>query len=189
MRMRGFGWATAGLVAVAAVVAVQEADAGGASVKLTRTTVREQSNAWRMMMTLGLPTTPPHAHTTFRFVFTPTAVYERSLVDGDKIVVNKQPLVNQTPLIETMEVDFADASGKIWKTTKFDFSLTRERGYLAGEYKLQVKGPGGDVGSSVGVTLEGDNPVVDRRSMDFTKRPTDAKPLWDGGVESGIKSL
>lgn len=184
---RRFGWATAGMAAVAIVAAVHEADAGGGSVKLSRTTVQENSNAWRLMMTMTLPSAPSIAHPTFRFSFLPTVVYERSLVDGDKIVINRMPPQSPAPIVESMEVDFSDASGKIWKGTKFDFSLTRQRGYLAGEYKLTVSGPGGTIGQPISLTLEGDNPVVDRRSMDFSKKKGD--PVWDGGAESGIKQL
>lgn len=186
-RSRWFWSAAAISAALAASTAayVHDADAGAGSFHLSRSSVMEQSKAWRLMMSIALPSAPAIAHPTFRFSFTPTLVYERSLVDGDRVVVNKTPLRNQTALIEMMEVDFADATGKIWKNTKFDFSLTRERGYQAGEYKLSVSGPGGSVGQSVDVVLDGENPVVDRRSMDFSKKPA----VWDGGTESGIKPL
>lgn len=179
-------WTSAAIsAALAATTAafVREADAGVGSFHLSRSNVMEQSHAWRLMMSINLPSAPGIAHPTFRFSFTPTVVYERSLVDGDRVVVNKTPLRNQTALIEMMEVDFADATGKIWKSTKFDFSLTRERGYQAGEYKLTVSGPGGSIGQGVDVVLDGENPVVDRRSMDFSKKQTG----WDGGAESGIR--
>jgi hypothetical protein len=111
---------------------------------------------------------------TLKFMFTKIAVYERDLVDNNpKPVVNRQALVGQNPSIESLEVDFSDASGKIYNRTHFDFSVTRVRGYEAGEYKLQVRTSDGvDIGTPTVITLNGDNPVVDRRAMNFdTKNP------------------
>ena len=188
MNVRRYGWAAAGRAAVAIFAAAQEADAGGGAVRLARTTLQESSGVWHLAFTIDLPAPPSIAYPTFRFSFTPTVVYERSLVDGDKIVVNKQPVSNAVPKVETSEVGFADLSGKIWKTTKFTIDLNRPNGYQAGEYKLVVTGPNGSIGQPINLTLEGDNPAVDRRTMDFSKKK-DATPIWDGGAESGIKSL
>lgn len=185
-----WSWAATGMAAVAMVAVAQRADAGGGQVKLARTTVQENSNAWRVMMTLQLANAPSIAHPTFRFSFQPVVMYDRSLIDGDKIVVNRTPVQNQQPIVESMEVDFSDASGKIWKGTRFDFSLTRQRGYFAGEYKLTVRSASGDtIGQPINLTLEGDNPVVDRRTMDFGAKKKPGDPVWDGGAESGIKAL
>ena len=61
-----------------------------------------------------------------KFLFTKTMVYERALIDGHtEPVLNRQALQNQTPSVESLDVDFADRSGKIFKGTRFDFGLTR----------------------------------------------------------------
>ena len=114
-------------------------------------------------------------HQTMKFLFTKTMVYERSLIDGkSEPVVNRTPLVNQTPSVESLEVDFADASGKIFKGTHFDFGLTRTRGYEAGEYKVEVRtSDGTTIGSTANLTLKGDNPVVE------WTRGSALKPLLD----------
>jgi hypothetical protein len=143
-------------------------------VKLRSTSVSEVSGGWHIYTTVALPRPPLTPHVTLKFLFTKTAVYERDLVDNSpKPVVNRQALVGQTPSVESLEVDFSDASGKIFPITHFDFSITRVRGYEAGEYKLQVRtSDGTDVGGAEYLTLNGDNPVVDRRAMNFdTKNP------------------
>jgi hypothetical protein len=120
-----------------------------------------------------------------KFLFTKLVVYERALVDNQKDpVINRQPLVNQTPTVEDQDVDFADPSGKIFNRTRFDFSLTRTRGYEAGEYKVQLRTADGvDVGGPVTLTLKGDNPVVDRRSITFNAKSSIKKV--DDGTDGG----
>ena len=55
-----------------------------------------------------------------KFLFTKEAVFERDLVDGhgDTPVTNQMVLTNQTPNVESLDVDFADGSGKIFKGTQ-----------------------------------------------------------------------
>jgi MYXO-CTERM domain-containing protein len=99
-------------------------------------------------------------------------------------------LQGQTPSIESMDVDFADGSGKIFKTTRFDFGLTRQRGYEAGEYQVQVRtSDGTDIGGKATLTLKGDNPVVDRRSITFNAKDQKIKKVDDGtGSDAGAKA-
>ena len=152
------------------------------SFKLRSTTVNEVSGGWHVYCEVGLPKPPPIAHTTLKFQFTKTAVYERDLVDGHaNPVINRQALVNQNPSVESLEVDFSDASGTIFKVTHFDFSITRVRGYEAGEYKLQLRTSDGvDIGSPTLITLNGDNPVVDRRAMSFDVKNPGIKKIASG---------
>ncbi len=158
------------------------------SFKLRSPSVSEVSGGWHVFCEIAMPKPPITPHVTMKFLFTKTAVYERDLVDNNpKPVVNRQPLVGQQPSVESLEVDFADASGKIYPVTRFDFSLTRVRGYEAGEYKLQVRTSDGvDVGTPTTITLNGDNPVVDRRAMNFdTKsapKKADTAPKVDDSV-------
>ena len=164
------------------------------TVKLKSSEASEVSGAWHIFVTIQLPKAPSIAHQPLKFLFTKVAVYERSLVDGKADpVMNKVALQNQQPSFETLDVDFADSSGKIFNQTRFDFGLTRTRGYEAGEYKMLVRtSDGTDIGTSQLIILKGDNPPVDRRSVSFTapkkseeKKPapsTDPAPQMQGDV-------
>lgn len=124
-------------------------------------------------------------HVPMRFVFTKLAVYERALVDGSKDpVVNRVPLTGQIPQTESLDVDFADGTGKTFKATRFDFGVTRQRGFEAGEYKVQLRTADGiDIGSPQTLILKGDNPVVDRRSITFNAKDPKIKKVE--GVDAG----
>lgn len=157
-------------------------------VTMSQTEVNEVSGAWRVRMTIELPKAPSMPHMPMKFVFTPTAVYERTLVDGKtEPVTNRVSLTGQNPNIEGLDVDFADASGKVFNRTRFDFGVTRTRGFQAGEYKLQVRtGDGTDIGAPTTITLKGENEVVDRRSISFNAKDPKIKKVesgLDGGTE------
>src|SRR4051812_23650928 len=153
------------LAAVAMLVSSPRTAQAAGTFKLKSSEATEVSGAWHLYVTIELPKAPPIAHQSMKFLFTKTAVYERSLVDGkSEPVLNRQALQNQTPSVESLDVDFADPSGKIFKGTRFDFGLTRARGYEAGEYKVEVRtSDGTTIGQAANLTLKGDNPVVDRR--------------------------
>jgi len=162
------------------------ADAAVGVFKLKSTEVNEVSGAWHLYVTIELPKAPLTAHQSMKFLFTKTMVYERSLIDGHaEPVINRQALQNQTPSVESLDVDFADPSGKIFKGTRFDFGLTRARGYEAGEYKVEVRtSDGTTIGATANLTLKGDNPVVDRRAMAFNAKEKSIKKVegYDGGA-------
>lgn len=166
----------------------REASAAG-TFKLKSTEASEVSGAWHVYVTIELPKAPLTAHQSMKFLFTRTVAYERSLIDGHaEPVLNRQALQNQTPSVESLDVDFADPSGKIYKGTRFDFGLTRTRGYEAGEYKVEVKGSdGASIGGSQTLVLKGDNPVVDRRAMAFNAKDPAVKKVegYDGGTKPG----
>jgi hypothetical protein len=153
--------------------------------KLKSTEANEVSGAWHVYVTLELPKPPLTAHQSMKFLFTKTVAYERALIDGHtEPVTNRQVLQNQSPSVESLDVDFADPSGKVFKGTRFDFGLTRARGYEAGEYKVEVKtSDGTTVGSPANLTLKGDNPVVDRRAIAFNAKEPGVKKVegYDGG--------
>ena len=155
--------------------------------KLKSTEAQEVSGAWHIYVTIELPKPPLTAHQTMKFNFTKTVAYERALIDGhNEPVLNRQVLQNQTPSIESLDVDFADPSGKIFKGTRFDFGLTRNRGYEAGEYKVEVKtSDGATVGNTATLILKGDNPVVDRRAIAFNAKESGVKKVE--GVDAGAK--
>jgi len=170
------------------VVCMLGRDAAAAgNFKLKNTEASEVSGGWHIFVTIELPKAPTIGHVPLRFLFTKTAVYERALVDNrDDPVTNRMSMENQTPSIESLDVDFADGSGKIFKTTRFDFYLTRTRGYVAGEYIVQLRTADGiDIGGKASMTLKGDNPVVDRRSITFNAKESKIKKV-DTGIDGGL---
>jgi MYXO-CTERM domain-containing protein len=168
-----------------ATLFVLPAQAAG-KITISQTEVNEVSGAWRVRMTIELPKAPSMPHIPMKFVFTPTAVFERSLVDGKtEPVSSTTSLSGQTPNIESLDVDFADASGKVFNRTRFDFGVTRTRGFLAGVYKVQVRTSDGvDIGGATTITLKGDNDVVDRRSISFNAKDPKIKKV-DNGLDAG----
>lgn len=180
-KLRAIAWA--GVVLLFALTA----QAAG-TFKLRTTEVQEVSGGWHIFCQLSLPHAPSIAHTPMKFLFTKTVEYERALTDSSpNPVLNRQPLQNQTPSVESLDVDFADPSGKIYNRTNFDFSLTRTRGYEAGEYQVKVRTADGvDIGSPATIILKGDNPVVDRRAMTFTAKEKNIKK-YDPGLDGGTK--
>lgn len=176
------------LVLFALVFVSSDAFAGG-RFTLKSGEVQEQSGAWHVFVTIELPKPPPIPHQTMRFLFTKTAAYERSLVDNrDTPVTNVTVLQNQSPSVESLDVDFSNASGKIFTTTRFDFGLTRDRGYEAGEYTVQLRTSDGvEIGGRGSIKLKGDNPVVDRRAMNFNNKDGKIKKI--DGVDAGAKQV
>lgn len=156
------------------------------SFKLKNSEVQEVSGAWHLYVTLELPKAPLTAHQPMRFSFVKTAVFERTLMDGHADPVpTRQPVNDTTASVEALDVDFADASGKIYKKTIFDFGLTRTRGFEAGEYTVEVRtADGTQIGSKTRLVLKGDNPVVDRRSIAFdAKKPIKKVEGVDAGAQ------
>ena len=147
-----------------------------------------EGGSWRIELAIYLPRAPDVAYVPMKFEFQPTVYYERSLVDGrEGPVDNKIPLEGRQALIESVEVGFLDAgTAKIESRTKFTFKLTRALGYEAGEYKVTVRDArnGNTVGTVQNITLEGQNEIIDRRSIVFTgekkKKKEEKKEGADG---------
>lgn len=176
-----------------------EARAAG-TVTLTDGSPKEDGGRWKLKMTINYGSVPPVAIVPMVFTFTHVTQYELSLTDQSPKtpVLTKRPLQGQTPSAESMDVYFSDVgTGKVFAMTKHDFVLRRDNGYEAGEYSLTIKraGDGVQVGSTMKITLQGDNPIVDRRAIVFTgepkkdKKPGDAAqgegPSGDGSTGSG----
>lgn len=176
-----------GILALALVVTISGTAQAAGTFKLKTTEVSEVSGAWHLYVTIELPKAPLTAHQSMKFVFTKTMVYERALIDGHTDpVINRQALQNQSPSVESLDVDFADPSGKIFKGTRFDFGLTRTRGYEAGEYKVELRTSDGvTIGGSQNIILKGDNPVVDRRAIAFNAKDPGIKKVdaYDAGAK------
>ncbi|MBX3228865.1 MAG: hypothetical protein KIT84_41960 [Labilithrix sp.] len=180
------------LVAVLATLVslVTTADAAVGSWQLKSREAQEVSGAWHIYAKIELPKAPLTAHQTMRFVFTKTMVYERSLIDGHaEPVINRQSLTGQSPSTESLDVNFSDATGKIFKGTNFDFGLTRVRGYEAGEYSVELRTSDNTIiGGKQTLILKGDNPVVDRRSMAFNAKDPKVKKIegYDAGSNQAM---
>ncbi len=169
-------------LALACVLLAPRAALAVGSVSVTSTAPEESDGRWKLMMTIKLPAPPPIAHVPMIFTFDHKVEYERQLNDKspDKPVLVKKALQNQTPNNEGMDVGFADASGKTFPLTKFDFVIRRDRGFEAGEYTLTIKreSDGATIGSPINLRLLGDNAVVDRRAMVFgTGKEKDTKKV------------
>ena len=179
------------LVAFVAAIAItllalpRTAHAAG-QFKLKSNDVQEVSGAWHLYVTIELPKAPLTAHQPMKFVFTKNVVYERSLVDGkSEPVQTRQPVSDPAPAVENLDVDFADPTGKIFKGTRFDFGLTRTRGFEAGEYTVEVRtSDGTNIGGKQNLILKGENPVVDRRSIAFNPKDKSIKKVegYDAGA-------
>ena len=148
----------------------RDANATG-SVSLSTREPVEVDGKWKLVMTIDFGSIPHLPHIPMLVVFTPTVHYDLSLTDKspEKPVLIKQPLQNQQPINEGLDVGFSDASGKIFKITKFDFVIRRDHGFEAGEYDLKIKreDDGVQLGQTLKLTLKGDNPVIDRRAITF----------------------
>lgn len=174
-------WGLSAAATLATALYAVDASAYG-TYQLRSTEAQEASGSWHIYLKIDLPAAPALPHVPMKFMFTEQTQYERALTDNSKDpVLNRIPLQNQLPKTESLDVDFADGTGKIFKGTRYDFSLTRARGYEAGEYKFQLRtSDGQDVGSPTTFILKGDNPVVDRRSITFAAK---TKDKGDGGKE------
>lgn len=154
------------------------------SVTLSTREPVEVDGRWKLVMTMDYGGIPLLPHIPMIFSFEPKVLYERALTDKspDKPVLNKMPLTGQTTINESMDVGFSDASGKVFKVTKFDFVIRRDHGFEAGEYDLKIKrsDDGAQMGQVIHLVLKGDNPIVDRRAITFAgekpKKKVDAAP-------------
>jgi MYXO-CTERM domain-containing protein len=161
------------------------------TVKWKATTLKEESGSWKIDVEVHLPKPPDMAHVPVRFSFQPTVYYERTLVDGvEGPQLRKVPLENRQPIVESVDLGFMDAGrGEIQKRTRFSFKITRAHGFEAGEYTATIKDgrSGGQIGSSARLILDGENEIIDRRSMVFTgndkKKKKDEEEKDEGGGE------
>jgi MYXO-CTERM domain-containing protein len=139
--------------------------------------VSESSGEWHIKVRIDLSRPPSMMHTPMRFTFSKEAVDERAIMTrGADPVHHRVVLDTAQKQIVGMDVDFADPSGKVFKSTYFEFDLARKDGYFeAGEYLVTLSGPDGDVGAAQKLTLKGDNPPVYRGAMDFSGDAKSAK--------------
>jgi hypothetical protein len=137
-----------------------------------------EGGSWRLELAFYMPSAPDVAHVPMKFEFQPIAYYERSMVDGDKLIERTVPLEHRQSLIESVDVGFLDSgTGKIEKRTRFSFKVTRAHGYEAGEYKVTIKDGrnGSTVGTPTTLKFNGENEIIDRRAMVFTGKKKEKK--------------
>ena len=86
------------------------------------------------------------------------------------------PTPGKEPIIEGVDMGFLDPSmGKIQKRTRFSFKITRGHGFEAGEYQVTIRDARNRaiIGQRTRLILEGENTVIDRRSMVFASSKDD----------------
>src|SRR5579859_6653823 len=139
--------------------------------------VTESGGNWHIKVRIDLSRAPSMMHTPMRFTFSKEAVDERAIMSkGAEPQHHRVVLETAQKQIVGLDVDFADPSGKVFKSTYFEFDLARKDGYFeAGEYTVALSGPDGDVGQAQKLVLKGDNPPVYRGAMDFAADPKAAK--------------
>jgi len=165
---------------------------GAGRVTWASQSLKERENkSWRVEVKIFLPGPPDVAHLPMKFEFEPIAYYERSMVDGDKLLERVVPLDNRQPLIESVDVGFMDPStGKIQARTLFTFKVTRAHGYEAGEYRVTIRDSrnGRVIGTPTTLKFEGENEIIDRRSIVFSgekkKKKVEDKPESAEGADA-----
>ncbi len=144
--------------------------AGPGSFTIKTPSVDEKNGEWHVKVRIDMQHPPSMMHTPMRFTFSKEAVDERAIMSkGAEPEHHRVVLETAAKQIVGLDIDFADASGKVFKSTVFEFDLKRADGYFeAAEYVVGLSGPDGDVGGNQRLTLKGDNPPVYRGAMDFS---------------------
>jgi hypothetical protein len=175
-------------VMVALLFVGRSALASSFSIKTTEVT--EDHGQWHIKVRIDLSRAPSMMHTPMRFTFSKEVVDERAIMSkGAEPVHHRNVLETPQKTIVGMDVDFADPSGQVFKSTYFEFDVARKDGYFeAGEYLVTLAGQDGDIGGTQKLTLKGDNPPVYRGAMDFASdsKSSKKKGVQMQSVNSGI---
>jgi MYXO-CTERM domain-containing protein len=160
-------------LAALAVVLLVSGRALASSYTLKTPEVTESNGQWHIKVRIDLSRPPAMMHTPMRFTFSKDAVDERAIMSkGADPVHHRVVLETSAKQIVGLDVDFADPSGKVFKSTYFEFDLARKDGYFeAGEYQVSLSGADGDIGGAQKLVLKGDNPPIYRGAMDFASDP------------------
>lgn len=153
---------------------------------------RSDGNSWNIELKVFLPRAPDVPSVPTKFVFLQTVYYERSMVDGDKLIVRNVPMEGKLPIVESVDIGFLDPrAGKIENRTQFSFKINRDHGFECGEYKVTVRDARNDsiIGQPTSIVLDGENEVIDRRSVVFTGESKKKKKVdSDGGASDEKKA-
>src|SRR3984885_13969078 len=117
----------AGLCALLVTLLVSTAAFAGGNFTIKTTEAPESSGEWHIKVRIALPRAPPMMHTPMRFTFSKEAVDERAIMQkGADPQHHRVVLETAAKQIVSMDVDFADPSGKVFKSTYFEFDLQRK---------------------------------------------------------------
>jgi hypothetical protein len=185
MRLRVKPFALLAAFVAVAIFAISGSALAAGNFSIKTTSVAESSGEWHIKVRIDLPRAPSMMHIPMRFTFSKEAVDERAIMSQGADPVHHRMVLDTPPKqIQSLDVDFADASGKVFKSTYYEFDLQRATGYFeAGEYLVSLTGPDGDVGTAQKLTLTGDNPPVYRGAMDFSGDSSGKKKKKDKGFE------
>jgi hypothetical protein len=178
----------ASALAALAFVLLLSGSALASSYVIKTPEVTESGGEWHLKVRIDLSRAPAMMHTPMRFTFSKQAVDERAIMTkGGQPEHHRVVLDTQPKQIVSMDVDFADPSGKVFKSTYFEFDVERASGYFeAGEYLVTLSGADGDIGTAQKLVLKGDNPPVYRGAMDFTDTKAQKKGPKIQAVSSGV---
>jgi hypothetical protein len=152
-----------------------------------------RGGSWKIELTIYMPRAPDLPTIPAKFEFKQNVYFERYKDDahGDKPQVRRVPTPGKQPIIEGVDMGFLDpGTGTIQKRTKFSFKITRAHGFEAGEWTVKMRDArnGRPIGQQVRLVLEGENKVIDRRSMVFASPDDKKKKDDEGGGEGGAAS-
>jgi len=176
---------------VSILVLSASAQAAGRVEWKSKTFKERSDKAWMLELAIYLPRAPDVAYVPMKFEFELVTYFERALIDGKEGPVDtKTPMSGRQPLIESVDVGFMDAgTSKIEKRTRFSFKVKRDLGYEAGEYKVTIRDTrnGQTVGAATTITFDGENEIIDRRSIVFQgddkKKKKKEEKKEEGGEE------
>ena len=194
-------WGFFMMLLTALLVALPSSAFAKGTVRAEKAAVDEVEETWKFVFIVNNGTVPDMQFIPVLITFEPVVLFERSLTDesGDKPVLNRKQLQNQKTIDVSTDIGFSDGT-KMHKETRFRISLTRAKGFEAGEYVMVIKkSDGGEqLGAKVRITLNGENKAIDRRSITFVgedpnkkKKPMatpdaskDATPPEGGGEDT-----
>ncbi len=138
--------------------------------------IQESGGEWQIKMRIDLPKAPSMLSVSMNATFSKVMVYERAIMEkGKPPVLNKLRVDPAQTQSFSMIVHFADTSGKVFKSTKYEFPVKRSSGFFeAGEYLMRLTGPEGDIGVAQRVILSGENEPVYRGPIEFIEQVGDA---------------
>src|ERR1019366_8925105 len=175
-RLSPFASLAAAIATLLVVVTFSPRAWAGGAFTIKTTTVAESSGEWHIKVRIDMSRAPGMMHIPMRFTFSKEAVDERAIMSRGADPVHHRMVLDVPPKqIQSVDVDFADASGKVFKSTYFEFDLRRDGGYFeAGAYLVGLAGPDGDGGGSQKLTLTGD-PHARRRARRRRLRPQEPR--------------
>lgn len=172
---------------LALVVGSGEARAAG-TVRLLTPSPQERANgSWTVRVKIELPKEPNIVIIPTRFTFYKNVYYERTITErGKPAVLNKLRIDPPRKNILSFDVKFSDTMGHVYNVTNFDFELKRANGFFeAGEYSFQLSNADGDLGGQMNITLNGENPEVDRSAIAFGP----IEKVEKDGADAGAKPI